>query len=119
MAGSSVVTSNPSAVTPQAADERERLELIDVLASGDGQHWPDFWENAAQRQIGETMYGAQADELLASSWLADREQVIRSPIADEKKRVRLVNRCNCGGTSFWRRRHAKFCPVRGRSGESG
>lgn len=53
-----------------SGEARERLELIDTLAAGDGQEWPDFWESADQRFIGEMMYGGQADALLASSWLA-------------------------------------------------
>lgn len=64
----------------------ERLALLDVLSAGDGQEWPDLYENPGQQQIAETMYGRQADQLLASSWLAERDRVAERRGAEEALR---------------------------------
>lgn len=54
----------------QTTERPSRLDLIDSLSAGDLQEWPDLYENPAQQQIAETMYGAQADAVLNSGWLA-------------------------------------------------
>jgi len=45
--------------------------LLDTLSAADGQEWPDLFENPELQEIAESMYGRQADGVLASSWLAD------------------------------------------------
>lgn len=68
----------------------DRWQLIDIISSGDGQEWPDLFENPVQRQIAETMYGKQADAVLGSSWFAELVAV-----RQENEQLRAVQeRCD-------------------------
>lgn len=54
----------------------ERDELLMALAQGDGQPWIDL--AAATPHAAEMMYGKQADAILASDWLAERDRRVRA-----------------------------------------
>lgn len=81
--------SEVSSVPEEALALMDRLRLIDVISHADGQQWPDLFYNRGQQQIAETMYGKQADALLASSWLADHDRAIERHLREaQEQRLR-------------------------------